>query len=329
LSVASCLMRSAEISLGQVRAAQVRIGPHIRRTALRACGVKGLFLKCENRQVTGSFKVRGALNCVLSLEDAEAESGVVATSAGNHGMGIAFAARLRGCRATIVVPHDAVQKKIDGIRALGAVVEQVDGGYAAAEVEGIRLARERGAVWVSPYNDPVVIAGQGTIGVELSEDLAPADRGAQCRVYVPVGGGGMVSGIGVALKSSLREVRVIGVQPANSSYLHEFFLGRDPANVVESPTLADGLSGPVEAGSITYDLVGDVVDEMQLVSEREIEQAMVWADDAGEIVEPSAAVALAAGLRDHQGTIRLVVLSGGNVDDELLLRLRRSHATSD
>ncbi len=322
-------MRSGEISLNQIHAAHARIAPYIRRTALRSGGVKGLWLKCENRQATGSFKVRGALNCVLGLTEAEAERGVVAASAGNHGMGIAFAARLRGCRATIVVPHDAVHSKVDGIRALGAKVEQVGGGYAAAEVEGLRLAEERGAVWVSPYNDTTVIAGQGTIGIELSEDLARTEAGAGCRIYVPVGGGGLVSGIGIALRSLLPAARVIGVQPANSSYLHEFFLGRDPARVVERPTLADGLAGPVEPGSITYELVGDVVDEMQLVSEGEIERAMMWANDAGEIVEPSAAVSLAAGLRDDRGSDRVVVLSGGNVDAKLLAKLKRKHANSD
>lgn len=321
-------MGSGEISLGQIRAAGVRIAPHIRHTALRTAGTKGLWLKCENRQVTGSFKVRGALNRLLRLTDEDAARGVVAASAGNHGMGVAYAARLRGCRATVVVPRGAIQKKVEGIRALGAEVRQVDGGYEAAEVEGLRLARERAAVWVSPYNDPAVVVGQGTIGIELADDLARINDRHGFLVYVPVGGGGMVSGIGVALRSALASTRVIGVQPANSPYLHEFVHGHDLGRIVERPTLADGLSGPVEAGSITYDLVRDVVDEMQLVSEEEIERAILWAFEAGEIVEPSAAVALAAGLRDKREGERVVVLSGGNIDGDLLTRLKQRHGTA-
>ena len=314
-------MDSGEISLGEIRAARDRIAPHIQRTPLRPAGPKNLWLKCENRQVTGSFKVRGALNRLLRLTDADAARGVVAASAGNHGMGVAYAARLRGCRATIVVPRGAIQRKVEGIRALGADVKQVDGEYEAAEIEGLRLAQERAAVWVSPYNDPAVVAGQGTIGIELAEDLARINARGGYAVYVPVGGGGMVSGIGIALRSALPSARVIGVQPANSPYLHDFVHGHDLGRIVERPTLADGLSGPVEAGSITYDLVRDVVDDMQLVSEEEIERAIVWALGAGETVEPSAAVALAAGLREVRGGERVVVLSGGNIDEDLLTRL--------
>ncbi|MCL4369223.1 MAG: threonine/serine dehydratase [Actinobacteria bacterium] len=321
-------MGSGEISLHRIRSAQGLIAPYIHRTALRSAGVKDLWLKCENRQITGSFKVRGALNRLLGLTQEEAERGVVAASAGNHGMGVAYAARLRGCRATVIVPRDAVHKKVEGIRAFGADVQPVDGGYEAAETEGVRLARERGAVWVSPYNDATVIAGQGTIGVELVEDLARTDNGGGCLIYVPVGGGGMAAGIGVALRSALPAARMIGVQPANSAYLYEFVHGRDPGRVVERPTLADGLSGPVEAGSITYDLVRDVVDEMQLVSEEEIERAVLWAYEAGEIIEPSAAVALAAGLRDPRKGERVVVLSGGNIDGELLARLTSEHGAA-
>lgn len=314
-------MNSGEISLNQIRAARGRIGSHIRHTPLRATDVKGLWLKCENRQVTGSFKVRGALNRLLSLTDADARRGVVAASAGNHGLGVAHAARLRGCRATVVVPKDAVRKKVEGIRALGAEVRQVDGAYEAAEAEGLRLAQKRAAVWVSPYNDPSVVAGQGTLGIELAEDVAEDEIRGGYLVYVPVGGGGLISGIGVALRSALASAWLIGVQPDNSPYLREFFVGHDLSHVVEHPTLADGLSGPVEAGSITYDLVRDVVDEMQLVSEEEIERSLRWAHAAGEIIEPSAAVALAAGLRHPGPETRLVVLSGGNIDDELLARL--------
>jgi threonine dehydratase len=299
----------------RVERAGQRLRGHVRQTALICDPTSGIWVKCENEQITGSFKLRGALNRCLLLTPDELGRGIVAASAGNHGQGVAYAARLLGARATIVVPADAVSRKVEGIRALGARVQMVEGGYAAAESEGHRLAAESGAVWISPYNDAEVVAGQGTVGLEIEEQWEPQSTEA-AEVYVPVGGGGLVAGIGAALAGLRPRLRVIGVLPENSPYMHAYFHTGSMAGVVERPTLADGLSGPVEVHSITLSLVREYVDDMILVSEAEILSAMRWARDRAIVAEPSAAVALAACLRREPGT-RLAVVSGGNVDPGL------------
>jgi len=283
---------------------------------------EGLWLKCENAQVTGSFKLRGALNKILVLSADELRSGVVAASAGNHGQGVAYAARLVGTKATIVVPDDAVRRKVDGMRRLGAEVVQIPGGYGAAEASGRRLAQERRAVWVSPYNDAEVIAGQGTIGLELIEQI-PAFAGG-VEVFVPVSGGGLASGIGLSLEKWAERFRVLAVQVENAAYMHALFHGLDPRQVVETATLADGLSGPVEESAITLELVRRVARDVLLVSEAELLAALrfAWVEKALPM-EPSSAVALAAALRQgpRQGRARIVIVSGGNVPMETLTAL--------
>jgi threonine dehydratase len=300
-----------------ITGARHRIKGLVVETPLVAWG-DSLWLKCENAQVTGSFKLRGALNKILRLTSHELATGVVAASAGNHGQGVAYAARLVGARATIVVPDDAVQRKVVAIRALGAEVIEVPGGYGAAEIAGRRMAVERGAVWVSPYNDPDIIAGQGTIGLELLEQL---DEAADVEVFVPVSGGGLVSGIGLALRSDERRFAVYGAQAEHAPYMHAYVHGKDPGRVVEKPTLADGLSGPIEAGSLTLELARDVMREVWLVSEAEILEALRYAWLEQRLgMEPSSAVALAAARRHGRGApaIKVVIVSGGNVAPETL-----------
>jgi threonine dehydratase len=299
-----------------VEAAALRLRGHVRQTPLACDPPSGIWLKCEQAQLTGSFKLRGALNRCLQLAPVELSRGLVAASAGNHGQGVAYAARLLGARATIVVPSDAIKCKVEGIRSLGADVRMVPGGYAAAEAEGERLARSTGGIWISPYNDPEVIAGQGTVGLEIEGQWRDIPWSGQAAVYVPVGGGGLAIGIGAALDGLGDRIRVIGVLPEASAYMHSYFHTGSMTGVVEHPTLADGLSGPVEQGSITLSLVHRFVDDMVLVSESEIREAMRWAGLRGMVVEPSAAVALAACLRQTTDT-RLAVLSGGNVDPGL------------
>lgn len=309
-------MSAQELDRQMILGAGQRLRAHVRRTPLRRDPSTGLWLKCEHEQATGSFKLRGALNRCLQLTRAELDRGLVAASAGNHGQGVAYAARLLGARATIVVPSDAIACKVDAIRALGAEVRLVDGGYQAAEAEGQRLASATGGVWISPYNDPEVIAGQATVGLEIQDQLRSEPDALRCSVYVPVGGGGLASGIGAALDPYRPGVRVLGVLPEASPYLHRYFHTGSVEGVVEQPTLADGLSGPVEKGSITYALVRRYVDDMLLVSEAKIREAMRWAGSRHEVIEPSAAVALAAALWEGGGT-RVAVLSGGNVAPRL------------
>ena len=304
-------------------AARQRIQGHTHETDLVVCPVAGLLLKCEHRQVTGSFKVRGALNKLLGLSQADRERGIVAASAGNHGLGVAFAAGIVGARASVVVPSEAVRAKVDGIRSLGGEVIQVPGGFAAAEAYGLALASEREAVWVSPYNDRAVIEGQGTLGLEIVEQAASLpDPQSELRVYVPVSGGGLIAGVGLAVKQQLGSAYIIGVQTEAAPYMAVYFDGGDPAAVRETPTLADGLAGPVESGSMTFDWLHRAADEMQLVGEGAILRALdfVWRT-LGEVVEPSAAVPLAAALADRWPGRKIVVLSGGNASDEVKRRV--------
>lgn len=309
-------MESPVVDLARVREARERIEGLAKRSPLIQTGTLGL--KCEQQQPTGSFKVRGALNKILAVSPSDLTPGVVAASAGNHGLGVAFACNLRGARATIVVPQDAVSSKVAGIMALGAEIIRADGGYAAAEILGRQLAEASGALWVSPYNDPDVIAGQGTIGLELVEQLEVELGTPSGEVFVPVSGGGLISGIGVALKALVPEVALIGVQPKAAPYMYVHFTGGEMDQVVETPTIADGLAGAIERDSITLNLVSAVVDDIQLVDEQSIREAVIWVRRVtGDWVEPAAAVAVAAARHDHQGRQRVAILSGGNIDHQL------------
>jgi threonine dehydratase len=303
--------------------AKTLLQPLVRETPLRPTEIPGLFLKCEHEQLTGSFKVRGALNKVLQLSYEERGRGLVAASAGNHGLGVAYAALKTHAKATIVVPDDAVQPKVDGIRALGGEVIAVPGGFGAAEARGRELAEERQAVWVSPYNDLLVIEGQGTLGLEIDHQLKSAsdERGA-CEVYVPVSGGGLACGVGLALKE-VGAYRVVGVQTSAAPYMAAFYSGDDPETVRETPTLADGLAGPVERGSVTFDLLRDALDDMRVVSEAELREALELAwREFGVLVEPSAAVPLAAALKIDGDRRRVVILSGGNLAPQLEMAVK-------
>jgi len=302
-------------------AAERRIRSHVLRTPLVAWPRGRLWLKCENQQMTGSFKLRGALNKVLGLSPDELRLGLVAASAGNHGIGVALAAKVAGAKATVVVPQHVVSSKRRALERLGADVRLADGDFAVAEAEAMALAEESGAVWISPYNDPQVIAGQGTLGLELGAQW-PVGREETVEVYVPVSGGGLLSGVGLGLRAAGVRARLFDVQPENVPYFERYFRGQDPSTVVESPTLADGLAGAVESRSITWEIVRRVADDVLLVSEAEIADAIVDVYDAtGMLIEPAAAVSVAAGRRSRAPT-RLALLSGGNASPDLLERIR-------
>ncbi len=307
------------VDLELIHRAASRLAPHIPVSPLVPIPGIGLWLKNEAGLPTGSFKVRGALNRLLA-DPARSTQHVVAASAGNHGLGVAYASRKLGLRATIVVPAGAVAVKIEGIRRLGAEIVEVQGGYVQAEAHGHSIAEQRGSIWVSPYNDPEVIAGQGVIGLELFRQMGGVGARPLDEVYVPVGGGGLVAGIGIVLKSYWPTTRLVGVQPAASPFMAVEFGGGDRASVVEGPTVADGLAGDVEAGSITIPLAKQVVDAFILVDERSILEAISWVwHKAALRIEPSAAAAVAAYLAFGQGRCA-VVLSGGNADPALLAR---------
>lgn len=301
------------VRLEAIREAAERIRPHIARTPLTQDDESRLWMKWENRQATGSFKLRGALNKVLA-QSAEARArGLVAASAGNHGQGVAFAARIVAAQVRVFTYSHAVPEKVAAMRALGAEVVMVAGGYGEAEAAAIEDARASGRLWVSPYNDDWIIAGQGTLALEVVEGAGHLEHAT---VWVAAGGGGLAAGTGCAVRALRPGWRVIAVQSDASAFLHAHFHGQEMSRVVERDSLADGLAGPVEAGSQTLDLVREVVDEFVLVDEESIAKAIAeawWR--YGERIEGSAAVALAAARRMNltRGGEHIVLISGGNI----------------
>jgi len=329
--------------------ADERIAPHIVRTPLTHDAARNLFLKWENRQKTGSFKARGALNKVLSLEDWERAAGIVTASAGNHGQGVALAGKLTGARVTCFVSEHAVPVKVDAIRALGAEIVTVAGGYPEAEAAGKRFADENRKTWVSPYNDGQVIAGQGTIGLEVVNQLSnlfAVDQignliqggqignliqGGQIgnlTYLVPVSGGGLIAGIGAALTRLSPRPRLVGVQPETAPFMHRLFYHGTQDGIPDLPSLADGLTGAVEADSVTIPMVKQLVDEIILVSEEAIARAVAFAyKEYGEVIEPSGAVTIAAALRDVGGeNPQVAIVSGGNIQPEVHARIVADYA---
>ncbi|GAP14232.1 threonine dehydratase [Longilinea arvoryzae] len=295
-----------------------RLRGRVKRTPVTYDDALDCFMKWENQQETGSFKLRGAMNKVLTLQPWEREQGLVAASAGNHGQGVAVAARLMDTRAVIFASEHAVATKLEAMRALGAEVRLVPGGYEQAEAAGIQFATQQGKTWISPYNDAQVIAGQATVGLELMDEI-PADELEA--VVVPVGGGGLIAGIGLVLNRlpAGHRPRLIGVQSEASPYFHALYQQGSQDGVVERESLADGLAGRVEDGAITIPLVRSLVDEIVLVSEEEIEQAIAaaWQRYAA-VIEGSAAVTLAAALSGKfaQRPAALII-SGGNIQPEI------------
>jgi len=294
--------------------AHTRIRPHIERTPVTRLASYGLYLKWESHQPTRSFKVRGAFNRMLT--DPDLPGKVITGSAGNHGLAVSLAARKLGIRAEVYVPEAAPTVKVDRMRDLGAEVIRVPGLYGDAEARAIRAARETGVPFISPYNDPAVIAGAGTIALELLEQ-APVKR-----ILVPVGGGGLIAGVGLCARDVDPEIEIVGVLSEASPYLYHQFYDGTMEGVVEHPTLTDGLAGAVEPGSITIDLVTRAADAIVQVPEAEVARAVALLYRAtGEVVEGSGAVGLAAvlgGQVDTSDRITAAIVTGGNIDPERL-----------
>ncbi|MBL8699601.1 MAG: pyridoxal-phosphate dependent enzyme, partial [Alphaproteobacteria bacterium] len=232
--------------VAEVEAAERRIRPHVRETPLVEAADSGaggvrLFYKCENLQHTGSFKARGALSKLLSLSAEEVRRGIVTASTGNHGAATAFAARRIGARAIVYVPEGASPAKLAAIARLGGEIRRHGEDSVESELKARMVAEETGAVFVSPYNDPQVVGGQGTIGVELARALDRIDI-----VYVAVGGGGLIGGIAGWLTARRPDVRIVGVQPENSQVMRQSVLAGRMLELPSLPTLSDGTAGGVE-----------------------------------------------------------------------------------
>ena len=310
------------ISLADVMGAADRIRPFIVRTPLERsvelsalCGVD-VWLKFECFQSTGSFKLRGALNALLLLDEDTRQQGVITASAGNHGLGVARAAALAGVPATVLVPETASRAKVEALQHSGAELIQFGATYDDAEREGRRLANARGLWFVSAYNDPAVVAGGGTIALEVVESMPTPGA-----LLVPAGGGGLIGGIGVAAHGVDPGIVVQGVQSVASPALHAALAAGALVDVEVHPSVADGLAGNVEPGSITLDLLKQHVREVMLVEETEITGAMRWLlEHEHVLVEGAAAVGVAVllgGWRPLAGPVA-VLLTGRNVAASVL-----------
>jgi threonine dehydratase len=296
-----------------------RLSPQVLRTPLTYDPHLDIYIKWENHQATGSFKVRGALNKVLTLLPWERDVGIVTASAGNHGLGVAYAAQAAGSPVIVFASETASAIKLKGIRKLGAEVKLVPGGYGDAEAAGIDYARTHNKTWISAYNDGMVIAGQGTIGSEILDQL-PERR--QFYWIIPCGGGGLASGIAAAVKSQSTEKpinhQMYAVQSEASSYMHAAYYTSSQEGVVQSVSLADGLAGPIEDGSITIPLARRYLDGVLLVSEADIALAVSYAwHHYNEVIEASAATSLAAVLSGKfTNRPAILIISGGNINPE-------------
>jgi threonine dehydratase len=323
------------VSLDDIRAAQSLLGGVSVRTPLfewtGASDDRKLFLKLENLQPIGAFKLRGAYNKVASLSDAERRRGVISYSSGNHAQGVAYAARALGVRAVIVMPANAPKNKLEATAALGAEIVTVGPGSEERRLRAEQLASEHGYVIVPPYNDEKIIAGQGTVGLEILDDLPDVET-----VLVPVGGGGLISGLSAAIKLSNSElgqfkVKVIGVEPELAADAQASLrAGRIisfPAQRV-SQTMADGLRTQ-SVGAINFEHIRAYVDDIVSVTEDEIREAMrLLSENPKTLAEPSGAVATAAFLFHAaelpNTTMSVAVISGGNIDPKLLAELRHT-----
>lgn len=319
---------AAAATLGDVLAARQVLAPHVWRTPLarsanlsRTAGAE-VFLKLECWQHTGSFKVRGALAKMAAMPAGEANRGVVTASAGNHGLGVAYARQVharQGAGApplTIFVPENASPAKVRRLAAFPCQVRREGADYDAAHALALAYAREQGAVYLSAYDDAAIIAGQGTVGLEVMEDLPDADV-----VVVPVGGGGLIAGTAVAVRAANPGAHVVGVQPeASPSAFLSLRDGRAYEAYDAGPTICDGLAGGF--GRLPFEIAGPLIDEVLVVPEADVRRAVGWLlAEEQLLVEGSAAIAIAPllnGQLDLGGKKGVAILTGRNLDIGLL-----------
>lgn len=283
-----------------------------------------VLVKPEVLQRTGSFKFRGAYTKISRINASRRARGVVAYSSGNHAQGVAYAAALHNCPATIVMPSDAPNIKIENTRGYGAEVVLYDRYSESREEIGRRICEEKGATLVPPYDDTDIISGQGTVGLEIAEQLGDLKASAD-RVLSPCGGGGLISGTAVALDNCLSGVELWGVEPENfDDTARSLAAGERVANAPEARTICDALASPMP-GEMTFSINSQLLNGCLVATESEVADAMVAAFETLKIVvEPGGAVALAAILAGHldvRGQTLVVICSGGNVDPELFSRI--------
>jgi threonine dehydratase len=296
--------------------AKIRLRAYLDPTPLEFAPNLGeqVYLKLENANKTHSFKIRGALNAILSLDDAARQRGIVTASSGNHAQGVAYAAHLVGAKAQILMPKHTPKKKVDGVRRYGAEAVLFGDNYDESEIEALRRGQEEGKTFVSAYNNRYVMAGAGTVGMEIVEQLPQVER-----VVVCVSGGGLIGGVAMAVKHLRPDCEVVGVNALSAPAMYNEFYKTAMPQVWE--TLAEALSGEIEPGSITVPVAHEYVDRVVLVSEEQIAEAMRYMLGVqGWLVEGGGAVGVAALLHGivPNDKITAVVVSGGNVDLETI-----------
>ena len=311
------------ITIAEIQQARERIRPIVQVTPMvdvSAAAGRPLFLKCENLQPGGAFKIRGAYNMVAQLSDDQRRRGVITYSSGNHGQAMALAARQLGAPAVVVMPTTALAVKVDGARAFGAEVILAGTTSTERRERAEAEASRRGLTMVPPFDHEWIIAGQATIGLEILEQLPDA-----AAVAVPIGGGGLAAGVAAAIKQTNPKVRVVGVEPHGAAAMQAALAAGHPVTLSRTASIADGLM-PVRVGDLTFEHVRRFADAVVSVADDRIVAAMLWAFTRAKIVaEPSGAASLAAALDgaiDAAGPI-VAIVSGGNVALDTLADLAR------
>ncbi|WP_286317320.1 threonine ammonia-lyase [Romboutsia ilealis] len=316
-----------KVTLQDIKDAKETIKDIVKKTdilesaKLSAMTGANVFYKCENLQKTGSFKIRGACNKIANLTDEEKVNGVIASSAGNHAQGVALGAKMTGIKATIVMPATAPLAKVTATKGYGAEVVLNGLVYDDAYTKAVELQKETGATFLHPFNDKYVISGQGTIGLEILEQL----DGKVDTILCPIGGGGIIAGIAVAAKGINPNIKIVGVQTANIPSMHESMKNGEVTTAFKSTTIADGIAVKTP-GDLTFEIINELVDEVIVVEEDEIAQGMLFLMENQKVVAEGAGAVSTAALLSRKYVPKkdenvVCVISGGNVDVNTLYRV--------
>ena len=300
-----------------------RSNSHIRHTPLEHSpylsnlASANVFLKLDNIQKTGSFKFRGAISKMTSMSDQEKSNGVVTASTGNHGAACSLAMSTLQIKGKIVVPENVHKNKVENILNLGGEIEYYGDDCIDAEERAQEISKTTGATYISPYNDEAIVCGQGTMGLEIWEDLKGIDA-----VFVSVGGGGLISGVGGYLKSMNESIQVYGVSPENSCVMYESLKAGKQLDLPSEPTLSDGTAGGVEFGSMTFEMCKEIIDDFSIVSEEEIAKGIqIGVEKHHQLIEGAAGTAIAGFMKQKdkfKDKTVVLVMCGGNISGAVL-----------
>ena len=300
-----------------------RSNPHIRHTPLEHSpylsnlASANVFLKLDNIQKTGSFKFRGAISKMTSMSDQEKSNGVVTASTGNHGAACSLAMSTLQIKGKIVVPENVHKNKVENILNLGGEIEYYGDDCIDAEERAQEISKTTGATYISPYNDEAIVCGQGTMGLEIWKDLKGVDA-----VFISVGGGGLISGVGGYLKSMNESIQVYGVSPKNSCVMFESLKAGKQLDLPSEPTLSDGTAGGVEFGSMTFEMCKEIIDDFSIVSEEEIAKGIqIGVEKHHQLIEGAAGTAIAGFMKQKdkfKDKTVVLVMCGGNISGAVL-----------